>query len=80
VIIWWILLSTIDSRPLGEIFSSRPSSKFSTLPEYDILCLPAIMALIQSYFLNTMQAARILGKEKAGWVDQLAAEFWPAPG
>jgi ribonuclease D len=68
-------LSTIDLSPLGEIFSSRTILKVFHAAEYDILCLRRDYGFDFNHIFDTMQAARILGKEKVGLGDQLAAEF-----
>ena len=68
-------LAGLDLHPLGELFSSNKNKKVFHAAEYDIICLRRDFGFAFQNIFDTMQVARILGRQKLSLGDQVAAEF-----
>ena len=68
-------LAKMDIHPLGDLFSSNTVEKIFHAAEYDIICLRRDFGFTFQNIFDTMQAARILGREKLSLGDQVEAEF-----
>ena len=68
-------LAGLDLHPLGDLFSSNTVEKIFHAAEYDIICLKRDFGFTFQNIFDTMQAARILGREKLSLGDQVETEF-----
>ena len=68
-------LAGLDLRPLGDIFANPEIEMVFHAAEYDVICLRRDFGFTFHNIFDTMQAARILGREKVGLGDLLEAEF-----
>ena len=68
-------LAGLDLHPLGDLFSSNTVEKVFHAAEYDIICLRRDFGFTFQNIFDTMQAARILGREKFSLGDLVEAEF-----
>ena len=68
-------LAGVNLKPLGKLFSSSQVKKVFHAAEYDIICLRRDYQFEFQNIFDTMQAARILGREKLSLGDQVEAEF-----
>jgi len=68
-------LAGLDLHPLGNLFSSNTVEKIFHASEYDIICLRRDLGFTFQKLFDTMQAARILGREKFSLGDLVEAEF-----
>lgn len=68
-------LAGLDLSPLGEMFADPGIEKIFHAAEYDVICLRRDFGFNFHNIFDTMQAARILGREKVGLGDLLEAEF-----
>jgi len=68
-------LAGLDLHPLGDLFSSNKNKKVFHAAEYDIICLRRDFGFTFQNIFDTMQAARILGRQKLSLGDQVEAEF-----
>jgi ribonuclease D len=68
-------LAGLDLKPLGQLFSSNEIEKIFHAAEYDIICLRRDFKFDFKNIFDTMQAARILGREKLSLGDQVESEF-----
>jgi len=68
-------LAGLNLTPLGKLFSSSGVVKVFHASEYDIICLRRDFNFEFTNIFDTMQAARILGREKLSLGDVLEREF-----
>jgi ribonuclease D len=68
-------LGDLDLAPLNNIFSAKGIVKVFHASEYDIICLRRDFSFEFHNIFDTMQAARILGREKFSLGDLVEAEF-----
>ena len=68
-------LAGLDLSPLGEMFADPGREKIFHAAEYDVICLRRDFGFDFQNIFDTMQAARILGREKVGLGDLLEVEF-----
>jgi len=68
-------LAGLNLTPLGKLFSSSRVVKVFHASEYDIICLRRDFNFEFQNIFDTMQAARILGREKLSLGDVLEREF-----
>jgi ribonuclease D len=68
-------LAGLDLTPLGNLFSNGEVVKIFHAAEYDIICLRRDYGFDFQNIFDTMQAARILGREKLSLGDQVESEF-----
>lgn len=68
-------LAGLDLSPLGEIFANPEIEMVFHAAEYDVICLRRDFGFTFHNIFDTMQAARILGREKVGLGDLLEVEF-----
>ncbi|MEN4011328.1 MAG: HRDC domain-containing protein [Bellilinea sp.] len=68
-------LALRDLSALGDLFASADKEKIFHAAEYDLICLKRDFGFDFANIFDTMQAARILGKEKIGLADILLSEF-----
>ena len=68
-------LAGLDLSPLGEIFANPEIEMVFHAAEYDVICLRRDFGFTFQNIFDTMQAARILGREKVGLGDLLEVEF-----
>jgi ribonuclease D len=65
----------LDLHPLGDLFSSSKIEKVFHASEYDVICLRRDFGFTFQNIFDTMQVARILGREKFSLGDLVEAEF-----
>lgn len=68
-------LARLELSRLGEIFANPGIEMVFHAAEYDVICLRRDFGFTFQNIFDTMQAARILGREKVGLGDLLEAEF-----
>ncbi len=68
-------LGDLDLAPLNKLFSDQKIVKVFHASEYDIICLRRDFGFKFHNIFDTMQAARILGREKLSLGDLVEAEF-----
>lgn len=68
-------LGNLDLAPLNTIFSAQGIVKIFHASEYDVICLRRDFGFEFHNLFDTMQAARILGREKFSLGDLVEAEF-----
>lgn len=68
-------LGNLDLAPLNHIFSAQGIVKIFHASEYDVICLRRDFGFEFHNLFDTMQAARILGREKFSLGDLVEAEF-----
>jgi ribonuclease D len=68
-------LAKMDLYPLGDLFSSKTVEKVFHAAEYDIICLRRNFGFTFQNIFDTMQTARILGREKFSLGDLVEAEY-----
>ena len=68
-------LGNLDLTPLNKVFSTPGVEKVFHASEYDIICLRRDFGFEFHNIFDTMQAARILGREKLSLGDLVEAEF-----
>ncbi len=68
-------LAIKDLSALGHLFASVEIEKIFHAAEYDLICLKRDFGFAFEHIFDTMQAARILGREKIGLADILHSEF-----
>lgn len=68
-------LAGMDLHPLGNLFSTNKIEKIFHAAEYDIICLRRDFGFTFQNIFDTMQAARILGREKFSLGDMVETEF-----
>ncbi|MBW8011426.1 MAG: ribonuclease D [Chloroflexi bacterium] len=68
-------LALDDISVLGELFNNPKIEKIFHAAEYDLLCLKRDYEFKFSNLFDTMVASRILGREKVGLGNLLAAEY-----
>lgn len=68
-------LGNLDLAPLNTIFSAQGIVKIFHASEYDVICLRRDFGFEFHSIFDTMQAARILGREKLSLGDLVEVEF-----
>ncbi len=68
-------LGNLDLAPLNTIFSAQGIVKIFHASEYDVICLRRDFGFEFHNIFDTMQAARILGREKFSLGDLVEADF-----
>jgi ribonuclease D len=68
-------LAGLDVHPLGDLFNAARITKIFHAAEYDVICLRRDFDFDFQSIFDTMQAARILGKEKFSLGDMVESEF-----
>ncbi len=68
-------LALSDLSALAPLFARTDIEKIFHAAEYDLICLKRDFGFSFVNIFDTMQAARILGREKIGLADVLQAEF-----
>ncbi len=68
-------LAGLDLHPLDDLFSSNKIEKIFHASEYDVICLRRDFGFTFQNLFDTMQAARILGRQKFSLGDLVEAEF-----